>query len=110
MLWGGKIITGRNELIFPNGCLTAQRYLDSILQPTVRPFVKSVSKNFLLMHDNALPGVARIVTNWLTDKEMEVLLWLSQSSGLNTIEHVWGMLQKRITQHMGIITNVFSGL
>lgn len=41
---------GRTNLIFPDGFLTAQQHLDTILQPIVRPFVGAFGPNFHVMH------------------------------------------------------------
>lgn len=107
MVCGGIMIGGRTELIFPDGFLTAQQYLDNILQSIVRPWAGAVGENFRLMHDNTRPHVARIVTKWLTSEGIEVLPWAAQSPDLNPIEHVSDMLQRRITPNMGNIQNDF---
>lgn len=107
MVWGGIMVGGRTELVFPDGFLTAQQYLDIILQPIVRPWAGAVGENFHLVHDNARPHVARIVMNWLVNEGIDVLPWVPQSPDLNPIEHVWDMLQKRIATHMGNVHNAF---
>lgn len=37
------------------------------------------------------------------NEEIYVLPWLAQSPDMNPIEHVWDILQRRITPHMGNI-------
>ncbi|XP_076306789.1 uncharacterized protein LOC143223138 isoform X5 [Tachypleus tridentatus] len=46
------------------------------------------------MHDNACPHVARVCTNSLN--ENNVLDWLPYSSELNSIEHLWDILDQHI--------------
>ncbi|KAG5869199.1 hypothetical protein JTB14_024527 [Gonioctena quinquepunctata] len=60
MEWGGITFCGRTD-----------QYLDDILQPIVRPFTGAVGENFHLLHDNAPPDVAHIVTDWLNNEEIE---------------------------------------
>ncbi|KAG5867604.1 hypothetical protein JTB14_023911 [Gonioctena quinquepunctata] len=70
MVWGEITVGGRADLIFPQGFLRAQQYLDDILQPIVNPCSGAVGENFHLVHDNDRPHVACIVTDWLNKKEL----------------------------------------
>ncbi|KAG5884021.1 hypothetical protein JTB14_014796 [Gonioctena quinquepunctata] len=75
MEWGGITIGGRTYLVFPHGFLGAQQYLDYILQSIVRPLAGANRGNFHLMHDNARPHVAHVVTDWLNNEGIELLPW-----------------------------------
>lgn len=47
------MVFGRTDLIFQNGFVNAQSYIQRIFQSIVLPFVGAVGPNFLLMHENA---------------------------------------------------------
>lgn len=93
MVWGGISINGRTELAVVNGgAMTADRYIRDILEPYVVPFEPYIGDGFILMHDNARPHVARIVSEYLEEVGLEVLDWPAVSPDMNPIEHVWDHL------------------
>ena len=82
---------GRN-----NGNLTGARYCDVILQAHVVLFV--CQHAVMLQHDNARPQVARIVTDFLTRQNVNVLPWPAVSPDLSPIEHAWDEMERRLRQ------------
>ena len=82
MVWGG--ITGN------------ARYRDEILQAHVVPFVRQHAVT--LRHDNAKPHVARVVTDFLTQQNVNVLPWPAVSPDLSPIEHAWDEMERRLRQ------------
>jgi transposase len=48
------------------------------------------------MQDNACPHISRCVTNFLTETGITKMDWPAKSPDMNTIEHVWDMLDKRV--------------
>ncbi|CAH1115762.1 unnamed protein product [Psylliodes chrysocephalus] len=58
MVWA-EISEGRTELyMVPRGSVTADRYINEILQDYVVPCVPFIGDNFILMHDNVRPYAA----------------------------------------------------
>ncbi len=56
-----------------NGTLTAIRYRDEILGTNVRPYAGAEGPEFLLMHDNARPHVARVCKQFLEDGGIDII-------------------------------------
>lgn len=101
MVWAGISMEARTELyLVPRGSLNADRYINEILEDYVVPYAPFIMDNFLLMHDNARPHVARIVMEYLTQVNIPQIAWPARSADLNPIEHVWDMLGRRIRKRV----------
>jgi hypothetical protein len=78
----------------------ALAYLD-ILENIMLPSVRAVfpENNFVYQHDNCRVHTARIVTEWLEQRDVTVLPWPARSADINLIENVWGLMIKTINQN-----------
>ena len=98
MVWVGISAQGKTDLhVIDNGTLTAERYVNEILDVHVRPYAGAIGPDFILMDDNARAHRARITNRYLEQAAIVRLDWLARSPDLNPIEHTWDMLQKAIS-------------
>ena len=74
MVKEGFCFDGRAELHGINGgLLLAIRSLDYIVEPMVRPSECAFGDEFVLMHDNVCPQVARVVHGYTKEAGIEAM-------------------------------------
>ncbi|GFV28403.1 transposable element Tcb2 transposase [Trichonephila clavipes] len=97
LVYGGISIDGRTDLyIIRDGPLTARRYRDEILRPIVVPYTEAFGDDFILMDDNCRPHRANLVEDFLFEEGIIRMEWSACSPDMNTIEHVWDALGRRV--------------
>ena len=89
---------GKTDLhVIDNGTLTAEKYVNEILDVHVRPYAGAISPDFILMEHYARAHRSRITYRYLEQAAIVQLDWPARSPDLNPIEHAWDMLQKAIS-------------
>jgi hypothetical protein len=91
MVWGGITL-----LVVVAGNLTGMRYRDEIVQPYVIPFIQAQANNVTFQQDNVRPPVARVVRDYLTQQNVDLLPWPAVSPDLSPIEHIWNEMERRL--------------
>jgi hypothetical protein len=83
MVWGGINPQAKRDLVHVGqGALNAHRYIAQILEPHVVPFAPFVGSNFLFMQDNARPHVARVVTRYFEEVQIQKIRLACKEPGL----------------------------
>lgn len=58
-----------------------------------------VGTRFILQHDNDPKHEAKVTLEWLKNRKVNVLEWLSQSPDLKPIEKLWHYLKTAVRRH-----------
>ena len=97
------------DLLTVPGTLIGQRYLDKILEAAVVSHFDinhSLASRPIFMDDNARPHRARIVVDFLNNDAVDTLPWSAKSPGLNSIEHVWDLLGRKVRERDQAVQNL----
>ena len=66
MVWAGISATAKTDLVFIDGNLNGQRYIDEVLTPHVLPFLRQMPvADPIFQDDNGRPNRARVVDDFL---------------------------------------------
>ncbi|GFV21398.1 transposable element Tcb2 transposase [Trichonephila clavipes] len=101
LVWGGIMLNRRTELyIFDRGSVTGDRYCEEILLPHVHLFRGAIDPDFIFMDDNARSHRTLAVEELLESEDITRMDWPAYSPDLNPMEHVWGLLGRRIVARL----------
>ena len=97
MVWTGISATAKADLVFIDGNLNGQRYIDEVLTPRVLPFLRPMPvADPIFQDDNARPHRAHIVNDFLRVNNVNRMDWPAMSPDLSCIEHVWDGLGRAV--------------
>ena len=97
MVWAGISATAKTDLVFIDGNLNGQRYIDEVLTPHVLPFLRHMSvADPIFQDDNARPHRAAIVDDFLRVNNVNRMDWPAMSPDLSCIEHVWDVIWRAV--------------
>jgi transposase len=96
MVWGCISHDCKLDLVTIKGNLTVDQYIRDVLQPVVVPHFENhpLATRPVYMDDNARPHRSRAA--YLHSEAVTSVTWPAMNPDLNTIEHIWDMLGRRI--------------
>ena len=96
MVWGGISLNNKTDLIFIRENLTAERYVEEVVQNDTLPFAHEIGPDFELMQEGARAHTSRVTTRFLEDSGIQVMDWPPRSPDQNCIEHFWDLIGRRL--------------
>ncbi|XP_054719007.1 uncharacterized protein LOC129228353 [Uloborus diversus] len=93
MVWSAIAYDAKSPLVFINGALTGQRYVQEILQPVALPFL-STRVRPLFQQDNARPHIAAVSRACL--QGLDSMERPAYSRDLSPIENVWDAMGRDV--------------
>ena len=73
MEWESITERDRTPLVAVTGNLTGIHYRDEIVQRYLIPFIQAQANNVTIQQDNARPHVARVIRDYFTQQNVDVL-------------------------------------
>lgn len=101
-VWGCMANRGIGQCQLYSGRMNANFYkqvLENSLLPSVQTIIEKDEK-WDYVQDNAPCHRANLINAWFREKELTAMDWPARSPDLNPIEHIWSIIDQKLTKHV----------
>lgn len=99
MVWGSFHKFGKGPLVLIEGTMNGEKYVD-VLKKHMLDEYEDLKREYIgdwkLMQDNAPCHTARIVKQFLSEREVSTMIWPPYSPDLNPIENLWPWMKRKL--------------
>jgi len=96
MVWGGISTRGSTPLIFIEGSVDTQKYIEILEEGLIKTMDILYPDGYVFQQDNAPSHKSRTAKKWFSDIGLVVMDWPPMSPDLSPIENLWAIIKNEL--------------